>query len=93
MTTVNFNVRIDKQLKDDANAIFEEYGMTMAQAFRMFLTSVAKTRAVPLSLDYQSQSTLDAINELKSGQVKSYDVKSLDDASQLLHGIADGQIV
>ncbi len=52
--TVSFNMRLDKDLKEEATQIFENYGMTTAQAVRMFLVSVAKTRKVPLSLDYQA---------------------------------------
>lgn len=52
--TVNFNMRVDKDLKDTANQVFESYGMTMAQGFKMFLVNVAKTRSIPLSLNYQT---------------------------------------
>ena len=51
--TVNFNLRIEKELKDEASKIFENYGMTTSQAIRMFLMNVAKTRKVPLTFDYQ----------------------------------------
>ncbi|WP_201537383.1 type II toxin-antitoxin system RelB/DinJ family antitoxin [Psychrobacter ciconiae] len=54
MTTVNFNMRLEKELKDETSQIFENYGMTTAQAVRMFLVHVAKTKKVPLSFDYQA---------------------------------------
>ena len=54
MATVNFNMRIEKELKDETSQIFENYGMTTAQAVRMFLVNVAKTKKVPLSFDYQA---------------------------------------
>lgn len=51
--TVNFNIRIEKELKETAGQIFENYGMTTSQAIKMFLVNVAKTRKVPLTFDYQ----------------------------------------
>ena len=48
IATVNFNMRIEKELKDETSQIFENYGMTTAQAVRMFLVNVAKTKRVPL---------------------------------------------
>lgn len=44
MSTVNFNMRVEKELKDETSQIFENYGMTTAQAVRMFLVNVAKTK-------------------------------------------------
>lgn len=53
-STVNFNMRLEKELKDETSQIFENYGMTTPQAVRMFLVNVAKTKKIPLSFDYQA---------------------------------------
>ena len=37
MSAVNFNMRLEEDLRDNANHIFEEYGLTMPQAFKLFL--------------------------------------------------------
>lgn len=55
MTTTNYNMRIDKDLKDRAFSVFESYGLTPAQAIKLFLNQVADTNTVPLSFDYQAQ--------------------------------------
>jgi addiction module RelB/DinJ family antitoxin len=47
MSAVNFNMRLEEDLRDNANHIFEEYGLTMPQAFKLFLNQVVKTRTVP----------------------------------------------
>lgn len=52
--TVNFNMRLEKHLKDETSQIFENYGMTMAQAVCIFLVNVANTKKVPLVFDYQA---------------------------------------
>lgn len=54
MTNVNLNMRIEKELKEEVSQIFENYGMTTAQAIRMFLVNVAKTKKIPLTFDYQA---------------------------------------
>lgn len=55
MTTTNYNMRIDKDLKEKAFSVFESYGLTPSQAIKLFLNQVADTKKVPLSFDYQSQ--------------------------------------
>ena len=44
MSTVNFNMRVEKELKDETSQIFENYGMTTAQAVRMFWSMLPKRR-------------------------------------------------
>ena len=53
MTTTNYNIRLDQELKDSAFAVFESYGLTPSQAIKLFLTQVAQTNQVPLSFEYQ----------------------------------------
>jgi len=52
MTTTNYNLRLDQELKDSAFAVFESYGLTPSQAIKLFLTQVAQTNQVPLSFEY-----------------------------------------
>ncbi len=53
MTTTNYNIRLDQELKENAFAVFESYGLTPSQAIKLFLTQVAQTNQVPLSFVYQ----------------------------------------
>lgn len=52
MKTTNFNMRLDKELRDKAFPVFERYGLSASQAFRLFLNQVAETNQIPLSFDY-----------------------------------------
>ena len=54
MTTSNYNIRLDKDLKDRAFSVLESYGLTPSQAIKLFLNQVAETNTVPLSFDYQA---------------------------------------
>lgn len=51
MTSYTF--RLDEQLKRDAFAVFESYGLNPSQALNMILKQVADTKTVPINLDRQ----------------------------------------
>lgn len=56
MTTTNYNIRLDQELKNKAFAVFESYGLTPSQAIKLFLNQVADTNTVLLSFDYKAVS-------------------------------------
>ncbi len=75
MATVNYNIRIDKELRDQAFAVLDRYGLPPSQAVKIFLNQIARTNSIPLSFDYEQQpnlSTQRAINELENGGGTSY---------------------
>lgn len=72
MTTSNLNIRIDDDLKHQAKAILDGYGISPSQAVKMLFLELVATRKFPLSLSYQAdyepnEITLRAIHELESG--------------------------
>ena len=76
MSTTNYNVRLDQDLKDRAFAVIESYGLTPPQAIRLFLNQIADTNTVPLSFDYQPKlnaQTIAAIAEVANGKGSKYD--------------------
>lgn len=52
MSAVNFNMRLDTELKEQVTPILDDYGLTMPQAFKLFLNQIVKTKTIPLSFDY-----------------------------------------
>ena len=64
MSTTNYNIRLDHELKEKAFSVFESYGLTPSQAIKLFLNEVAETNTVPLSFDYQ---TMPSTNMLEDG--------------------------
>ncbi len=83
MSNVNFNMRLDKELKASVVPVFERYGLTPSQAVKLFFTQVANTQQIPLSFDWAdsykkpTDSTLKAIQEIDSGQTTKF--KDLND--------------
>ncbi len=55
MKTTNYNIRLDKQLKESAFSVFESYGLTPSQAIKLFLNQVSKTQVIPLSFDWKQE--------------------------------------
>ena len=90
MTTTNYNVRLDQDLKDRAFSVIESYGLTPSQAIRLFLNQIADTNEVPLSFNYQPKlnaQTIAAIAELANGSGTKYN--SFGDLMNELEGEAD----
>ncbi|MBE0443430.1 MULTISPECIES: type II toxin-antitoxin system RelB/DinJ family antitoxin [Psychrobacter] len=96
-STVNFNMRLEKELKDETSQIFENYGMTTSQAVRMFLVNVAKTKKIPLSFDYQADDLVlgdQTLQAIKQGRL-DYEAGKLDrlepnEALEALQGLSRG---
>jgi len=63
MTTT---IRIDNDLKNECDLIFEDLGLTMSAAMTLFLKQVVKTRGIPFELkahvpNKETRKALDAI--------------------------------
>jgi DNA-damage-inducible protein J len=76
--TTNLNIRTDKEIKDQAEQIFSELGLSMTTAVNMFLRTTIREHGIPfeLKLDVPNETTAAAIEEgrriaLDSG-VKGY---------------------
>lgn len=65
MATTNLNIRIDKQVKDQAEHIFSELGLNMTTAINIFLRTTIRENGIPFSLklDEPNDETIAAIEE------------------------------
>lgn len=50
MAAVSTNIRIDENLKREAQALFEELGLTMSVAVNMFLKQAVREQAIPFEV-------------------------------------------
>lgn len=55
MTTTNFNMRLDSEIKEQLSVILADYGLTIPQAFKLFANQIIKTKEVPLTFNWASQ--------------------------------------
>lgn len=54
MSSINYNIRIDQDLRDRAFSVFDSYGLSPSQAIKLFLNQVADTQSVPLSFNHNA---------------------------------------
>ena len=67
MATTNLNIRTDKDIKDQAERIFSELGLTMTTAINIFLRTAVRENGIPfeLKLETPNDTTKAAIEEGK----------------------------
>lgn len=65
MSTVNLNIRTDKEVKEKAENIFQELGLNMTTAINMFLRTSIRENGIPfdLKIDTVNDETKLAIEE------------------------------
>ena len=51
METTNLNIRTEKEIKDQAEKIFNELGLNMTTAVNMFLRTVIRENGIPFELE------------------------------------------
>lgn len=79
-TTTNYNLRIDKDIKNQAFKVIEDYGLTPSMVLKAFLKQIADRKILPLSFDYQAdepneetkQAMREAIENRQNGNLKGY---------------------
>ena len=75
MPNTTYNVRIDKQIRDEADTLYKSMGLTLSSAINLFLTQSVIQKRLP-------------INEVVSEP--SYAGALLQDAAEIDAAIADG---
>ncbi len=95
MSTVNYNIRLDKDLKENSAQVFNDYGISLSQGIKMILTQIVKTKEIPVSLDYcntvneqTKQDLLQSMAEFEAGQCDTIQTESVEDALKQLTEIA-----
>ena len=65
MATTNLNIRTDKEIKDQAEKIFNELGLNMKTAVNIFLRTAIREHGIPfaLKLEVPNEITAEAIEE------------------------------
>ena len=64
--------RINGKIKEEATAVLAAIGLTPSDAFRLLMTRVAQEQALPFDLLIPNKETVNAIQDARSGQVKSF---------------------
>lgn len=65
MKSKMMHTRIDKDLKQKADAIFNALGINTADAIRMFLTQVTLNQGMPFNVKLPNKETVKAMDDSK----------------------------
>ena len=70
MPTTNINVRVDENLKKDADQLFSDLGLTMSTAITMFLKSAISNNGIPFEIKRKEPNaeTIAAIEDALNGK-------------------------
>lgn len=55
--TTNLNIRLDRQVKEQAEAVFTELGMNMTTAINLFLRACIREHGIPFDLKLEMEDT------------------------------------
>lgn len=90
MASTNMSIRIDSELKAQAETILAQLGMNMNGTINMFLQQIVRDKAVPLSLSLNSEQAVYAdLLYAQAERAKGYvgrDARNvLEDMDKLIH--------
>ena len=86
MKTVNVTLRVDKELKEQADALFEDMGLSLNTACRMFLKRAVEEQRIPFEVRRPDRKTRKAIADAEQGKDVS---KSFDTVEDLMEDLKE----
>ena len=86
--TTNISIRMDADLKAEADALFSELGMNMTTAFNIFVRQAIREGGIPfeVKLDRPNKETVAAMLEAER-IARDPGVKGYDDLDSLFHDL------
>ena len=78
MKTVNVTLRIDEELKENAEALFEDIGLSLNAACRIFLKKAVQEQRIPFEVRRADRQTRQAISDAERGKDLSPSFDSVD---------------
>ena len=88
MPEARLSVRVDDDIKKQAEIVFREMGLTLSSGINLYLAQVAKQQTIPLTLAQIPNDKLDdmelnrQLEELKAQMIVEFKIKNMQD-----HGV------
>lgn len=76
MQTVEIRARIDAELKEKAESVLRDIGLSPSEALRLFYKQIELQQGLPLSLKRPNEETLAAIREADAGDLEVLDAEA-----------------
>lgn len=87
MATTNINVRVDENLKKNADKLFSDLGMNMSTAINIFLTQAVETDSIPFPIRRYNAETIKAMAEIEEMKKNPDNYKSYSTAEEMTEDI------
>ena len=86
MAIINFNIRMDADLKKQFEAFCADMGMTMTTAFNIFAKKAVRENRIPFEIsgDVPNAETIEAIQEVKKMKANPDMGKTYSDVDQMM---------
>ena len=84
MKTVNVTLRIDKDLKEEADELFEDIGLSLNAACRMFLKKAVQEQRIPFEVTRPDRKTRRALADAEQDRNVSGSFDSVDELMEAL---------
>ncbi len=71
MSSTNMNIRMDSEVKREAEKLFEQFGLNMTSAINLFLRQAIREQSIPfeISLKVYNTETKKAIDDVRTGEI------------------------
>lgn len=83
----NLNIRIDDNLKKQAQQLFKDIGLDMTTAITMFLQQAVTDNCIPFEVRRYNKETIEALERAKSIDTSEY--KKYNNFQELLNEVLD----
>ncbi|MDW7662035.1 MAG: type II toxin-antitoxin system RelB/DinJ family antitoxin [Bacillota bacterium] len=89
MSTTNVTIRMDEQLKKQAEELFSDLGLTMTSALIAFTKQAVREQRIPftLSRNVPNTETINALAEVENMKLNPKDYKGYDDVDEMIREI------
>ena len=87
MATVDIRLRVSKEMKSDAETIFEQMGITISEAMRIFLSQCINTGGLPFKPHSKiyNKETLESFQQIESGEYETYTLEEFEETINKLN--------
>ena len=86
-TTTNVSIRVDKDIKSQADALFAEFGLNFTTAVNIFLRQTLREGKIPFSISLNKEpnkTTLEALKEIEEMEKNPSAYKSYKDVDEMM---------
>ena len=89
MPTTNITIRIDENLKKQAEELFSDLGLSMTAAFIVFAKQAVREQGIPfaLSRNVPNKSTIEAMEEVRQMELNPQQSKGYNDVDAMMQDL------